>query len=81
MDFAWTDEQRMWRQAVRDFAQNEVAPRVREIDTQERIPPEIIQGMAVALKCGFTKTQLDSTLGIHPTSAEELVTMRQPLTS
>ena len=38
--------------------------------------PEIIQGFAVALTCGATKTQIDATLGIHPTAAEELVTMR-----
>ena len=38
---------------------------------------EIIQGFAVALKCGVTKKILDSTLGIHPTLAEEFVTMRQ----
>ncbi len=46
MDFGWTEEQRLWRRAVRDFAQKEIAPRVREIDTTERIPPEIIKGMA-----------------------------------
>ena len=40
--------------------------------------PEIIQGFAVALKCGATKTQFDSTIGIHPTAAEEFVTMRTP---
>jgi glutathione reductase (NADPH) len=39
---------------------------------------EIVQGFAVALKCGATKAQFDATLGIHPTSAEELVTMREP---
>ncbi|NNL68115.1 MAG: glutathione-disulfide reductase [Myxococcales bacterium] len=39
---------------------------------------EIVQGFAVALKCGATKAQFDATVGIHPTSAEELVTMRQP---
>ena len=38
--------------------------------------PEIIQGLAVALKCGATKRQFDQTVGIHPTSAEEFVTMR-----
>jgi len=38
--------------------------------------PEIIQGLAVALKCGVTKKQLDATVGIHPTAAEEFVTMR-----
>jgi glutathione reductase (NADPH) len=39
---------------------------------------EIIQGFAVALKCGATKAQFDATIGIHPTSAEEFVTMRDP---
>lgn len=37
---------------------------------------EIIQGFAAAMKCGVTKAQLDSTIGIHPTAAEEFVTMR-----
>jgi acyl-CoA dehydrogenase len=46
MDFGWNEEQRLWRQAARDFAQKEIAPRSREIDTQEYIPPEIIKGMA-----------------------------------
>lgn len=39
---------------------------------------EIIQGLAVALKAGATKTDFDSTIGIHPTAAEEFVTMREP---
>ncbi|MCK4451874.1 MAG: acyl-CoA dehydrogenase family protein, partial [Anaerolineae bacterium] len=46
MDFGWTEEQRLWRRAVRDFAQSEIAPRVREIDTTEHIPDDIIKGMA-----------------------------------
>jgi glutathione reductase (NADPH) len=37
---------------------------------------ELIQGFAVALKLGATKADLDRTLAIHPTAAEELVTMR-----
>mgnify|MGYP000956341619 FL=1 len=41
--------------------------------------PEIIQGIAIALKCGATKAQFDATVGIHPTAAEEFVTMREPL--
>jgi glutathione reductase (NADPH) len=41
---------------------------------------EMIQGFAVAIKMGATKTQLDATIGIHPTAAEELVTMRTPVT-
>ncbi|MFT6615003.1 MAG: glutathione reductase (NADPH) [Halopseudomonas sp.] len=39
---------------------------------------EIIQGMAIALKAGATKAMFDATLGIHPTAAEEFVTMRVP---
>lgn len=39
---------------------------------------EIVQGFAVALRCGATKQQFDDTIGIHPTSAEEFVTMRTP---
>jgi glutathione reductase (NADPH) len=38
---------------------------------------EIIQGFAVALKCGATKSQFDATIGIHPTIAEEFVTLRE----
>ena len=37
---------------------------------------EIIQGFAVALKCKATKADFDATIGIHPTAAEEFVTMR-----
>ncbi|WP_375176845.1 glutathione-disulfide reductase [Marinobacter mobilis] len=40
---------------------------------------EITQGLAVAIKSGATKAQFDSTIGIHPTSAEEFVTMREPV--
>jgi glutathione reductase (NADPH) len=40
---------------------------------------EVIQGFAVALQCGATKAQFDTTIGIHPTSAEEFVTMRTPV--
>ncbi|MBT5751389.1 MAG: glutathione-disulfide reductase, partial [Rhodospirillaceae bacterium] len=38
--------------------------------------PEIIQGLAVAMKCGATKAQFDATIGIHPSTAEEFVTLR-----
>lgn len=40
--------------------------------------PEIMQGFAVAIKAGATKADFDRTIGIHPTAAEELVTMRTP---
>ena len=38
---------------------------------------EIVQGMAVAINAGATKRQFDATIGIHPTAAEEFVTMRE----
>lgn len=39
--------------------------------------PEIIQGMAIALRLGATKADFDATIGLHPTSAEEFVTLRE----
>jgi len=42
--------------------------------------PEIIQGMAVAIRSGATKAVFDSTIGIHPTAAEEFVTLREAVT-
>jgi glutathione reductase (NADPH) len=38
---------------------------------------EVIQGMAIAVKLGATKAQFDATIGIHPTAAEEFVTLRE----
>jgi glutathione reductase (NADPH) len=40
---------------------------------------DIVQGFAVAMKAGATKAVFDSTIGIHPTMAEEFVTMREPV--
>lgn len=40
---------------------------------------ETVQGFAVALRAGATKALFDSTVGIHPTAAEEFVTMREPV--
>ena len=40
---------------------------------------EIVQGLAVALKAGATKQLFDDTIGVHPTAAEEFVTMRTPV--
>ena len=39
--------------------------------------PEIIQGLAIAIKSGATKADFDGTTGIHPSAAEEFVTMRK----
>ncbi len=41
---------------------------------------EIVQGFAVAINMGATKSDFDATIGIHPTAAEEFVTMRTPVT-
>jgi len=42
---------------------------------------EIVQGLAIALKAGATKRDFDETIAVHPTSAEEFVTMRTPVAS
>jgi len=42
---------------------------------------EIIQGVAIAIKCGATKAQFDATVAIHPSAAEEFVLMREPVKS
>jgi glutathione reductase (NADPH) len=39
--------------------------------------PEIIQGLAIAVKCGASKRMFDQTVGIHPSAAEEFVTLRE----
>jgi glutathione reductase (NADPH) len=39
---------------------------------------EILQGIAIAMRAGATKAIFDSTIGIHPTTAEEFVTLREP---
>jgi glutathione reductase (NADPH) len=38
--------------------------------------PEIVQGLSIAINAGATKRDFDRTVGIHPTAAEEFVTMR-----
>jgi glutathione reductase (NADPH) len=40
---------------------------------------ETVQGFAVAMQAGATKAVFDATIGIHPTAAEESVTMREPV--
>jgi glutathione reductase (NADPH) len=40
---------------------------------------EVVQGLAVAMQAGATKADFDNTIGIHPTLAEEFVTMREPV--
>ena len=38
-----------------------------------------MQGIGIALKCGATKAHFDATIGVHPTLAEEFVTMREEI--
>jgi glutathione reductase (NADPH) len=37
----------------------------------------VIQGVGIAVKAGLTKAEFDQTVGIHPTAAEEFVTLRE----
>ena len=42
--------------------------------------PEIIQGLAIAIRMGATKADFDATVALHPTAAEEFVTLRDKVT-
>ena len=68
------DEKTMMKLIVQASSDKVVGLHVVGVDA-----PEIVQGFAVAVKSGLTKQQFDATVGIHPTAAEELVTMRVPV--
>jgi glutathione reductase (NADPH) len=68
------DEKTMMKLIVERASQRVVGAHMVGLDA-----PEIIQGVAVAIKAGATKQSFDSTVGIHPTAAEEFVTMREPV--
>jgi len=70
------DEMTMMKLIVAKESQKVVAVHVVGLDA-----PEIIQGFAVAVKAGLRKDQFDATIGIHPSAAEELVTMRNAVTA
>jgi acyl-CoA dehydrogenase len=76
MDFSWTEEQKIWRRTVRDFAQKKIKPRVREIDTNRKIPEEIIKDMAKLGLLAPTASQEYGGAGVDWTmaciAAEEL---------
>jgi len=76
MDFSWTEEQEIWRRTVRDFAQKKIKPRVREIDTNRKIPEEIIKDMAKLGLLAPTASQEYGGAGVDWTmaaiAAEEL---------
>ncbi|MFT5140878.1 MAG: glutathione reductase (NADPH) [Lysobacterales bacterium] len=65
------DEKTMMKLIVERSGQKVVGIHIVGVDA-----PEIVQGFAVAVKSGLRKDQFDATVGIHPTAAEELVTMR-----
>jgi acyl-CoA dehydrogenase len=76
MDFSWSEEQEIWRRTVRDFAQKKIKPRVREIDTNKKIPDDIIKGMAQLGLLAPTASQEYGGAGVDWTmasiAAEEL---------
>ena len=51
------------------------------VDVQDAAVDEILQGFSVALKMGATKEDFDRTVAVHPTMAEEIVTMKTPVRS
>jgi len=65
------DERTMMKLIVDSASQRVVGVHIVGADA-----PEIVQGIGIAVKAGLTKAQFDATVGIHPTAAEELVTMR-----
>jgi len=65
-------EKTLMKLVVARASQKVVGAHLAGLDT-----PEMLQGIAVAIKAGATKRDFDSTVGIHPTSAEEFVTMRE----
>jgi glutathione reductase (NADPH) len=65
------DEKTVMKMLVQDSTDKVVGLHVVGMDA-----PEIVQGFAVAIKSGLSKRQFDNTIGIHPTAAEELVTLR-----
>jgi glutathione reductase (NADPH) len=68
------DEKTMMKLVVDRASQRVVGAHMVGLDA-----PEIIQTLAIAVKMGATKPQFDQTLAIHPTAAEEFVTLRTPL--
>ena len=65
--------------ALMKLVVDDVSDRVLGVHMAGADAGEIVQGFAVALKAGATKAVFDATIGIHPTAAEEFVTMREPV--
>ena len=84
--FSCAEEKQKTTQHHDNFVQGEVV-RITSPSNGDVVQPHLdiifeageqIQGLAVAMQAGITKSQLDQTIGIHPTMAEEWVTMRTP---
>ena len=69
-----SDERMLMKLVVERHSQQVVGAHMGGMDAAE-----IIQGVAIAIKAGATKSDFDNTIGIHPTAAEEFVTMREPV--
>ena len=54
MDFSWTEEQKLIRKTVREFSKRQIGPKLIELEKNERVPDEIIQGMAKLGLLGMT---------------------------
>jgi glutathione reductase (NADPH) len=68
------DEKTMMKLVVDRASQRVVGVHMVGLDA-----PEIVQSIAIAVKMGATKQQFDATMAVHPTAAEEFVTLRTPL--
>jgi glutathione reductase (NADPH) len=68
------DEKTMMKLVVERGSQRVVGVHMVGMDA-----PEIVQSVAIAVKMGATKQQFDATMAVHPTAAEEFVTLRTPL--
>ncbi|MEO1190362.1 MAG: glutathione-disulfide reductase [Pseudomonadota bacterium] len=71
---AGNEERTLMKLVVEKASQKVVGAHFAGLDT-----PEMMQGIGVAIKAGATKRDFDATVGIHPTAAEEFVTMREPV--
>ena len=66
MDFTFTEEQELFRKAVREFCQKKLAPKAREIENNQRIPEDIIKGMADLGLLGMTVSPEYGGAGVDP---------------
>ena len=57
MDFSFSEEEKLFRKSIRDFCEEKIEPRSREIDEGAKIPPEIIRDMGKAGLLGITVSQ------------------------